>query len=437
MTRFHSLARNAFLILTTLAVPVLASPAKAPDGERPASSTLAITDVNVLPLDREVVLPHQTVLISGNSILKIGPSTEVEVPNEARVIPGTGRFLVPGLADMHAHPKRSEGRGPGDYLREGITVLRVMAGHPSHLEFRELVRSGKAPGPIVFVAGQPLTSSDHFRSHRRVTSAEEGRIAVREQVAEGYDFIKVYSLLSLEAFDGIMEEANRLGIPVVGHVSDQVPIEHAMNAGLASVEHLFGYFWPLESASSTLQGKWAPRRLFHAVEIDPERLPAIAAATAAAGVWNCPTLWRKANYLTSPLAKEAWETPSLRALGESNRRQLVKALHDAGAGLLAGTDDQPAILREELGLLVEAGLSPYDALRTATVNAGEFLGLTGYGTIAVGKDANLLLLEANPLADIANTKGVVGVVVNGVWIPRGKPRDPGGRQGSRARRRNR
>lgn len=127
-------------------------------------------------------------------------------------------------------------------------------------------------------------------------------------------------------------EANALGMPIVGHVSDEVGLRHAIAMGIRSVEHLYGYFWELESETSDLRGKWHPRRLFHAVEIDPAKLEPIARLTAEAGVWNCPTMWRKNNYLTSPIAEEAWNDSRLRELGEENRRLLVKALHDAGAG---------------------------------------------------------------------------------------------------------
>ena len=148
------------------------------------------------------------------------------------------------------------------------------------------------------------------RRHRIVTEAEEGRKAVREQVAAGYDFVKVYSFLSREVYDAILDEAKKHGIPVVGHVPDAVRANHAIEAGQSSVENLYGYFWELESASSEIRGSWKPRRLFHAVEIDESKLVGIAAKTAAAGVWNCPTIWRKDNYLTAPIVKEAWSSHS-------------------------------------------------------------------------------------------------------------------------------
>ncbi len=415
--------QGALSLCLTLSTGLAAAPAtgKPPHSIPPPATedrVLAIVDVTVVPMDREIALPHQTVVVVGRTITQLGPVDEVTLDPSAERIDGRGLYLLPGLADMHAHVRRKKGQRPEDYLEQGITTVRNMAGEPDHLEFRDRVRAGELAGPIVFTAGQPLTSSDQFRRHRQVSTAEEGRAAVRKQVADGYDFIKIYSLLSREAYDGILAEANERNIPVGGHVTDSVPITEALGSGLSSIEHLFGYFWYLESADSELQGRWAPRRLFHAVDLDPKKLAPIAEATARAGVWNCPTLWRKDNYLTAPMAKEAWETPELRRLAETNRRLLVKALHDAGAGLLAGTDDEPKVIHDELALFVEAGLTPFEALRTATVAPGNYLAVPGLGTIAVGSPAHFLLLEANPLEAIENTRSIHAVVVNGTRIPR-------------------
>ncbi|MEM7482343.1 MAG: amidohydrolase family protein [Acidobacteriota bacterium] len=388
-------------------------------GSPPRSgSTVAIVDVSVLPMDREVVLPHQTVLIVGQRITALGPSDSVDIPEDALQIDGSGRFLMPGLSDMHAHLRRKDGHLPQDYLHQGITVIRNMAGDPDHLRLREALEAGEHSGPLFYTTGRPLTSSDLFPSHRLVETAAEGRAAVREQSAAGFDYVKVYSLLSKDAFDGIAAEAAALGMPVIGHVSDLVRLHHSIERGMSSVEHFYGYFWELESETSSLAGEWAPQPLFHAVEIDPAKLRELAELTAEAGVWNCPTLWRKNHYLTAPVAQEAWNDPALRALGEANRLALVKALHDAGAGLLTGTDDRAEVIHEELALFVEAGLTPYETLRAATVNAATyFAAADDFGTVAVGRRANLVLLDANPLADIRHTRAIHGVLINGDWMP--------------------
>jgi imidazolonepropionase-like amidohydrolase len=391
-------------------------------GVHPSRPTVvAFTDVAVVPMDRDTILEARSVLVRDGRITDLGPSPAIPIPDEAEVIDGRGKYLIPGLADMHAHMRRKEGQMPEDYLRNGITFVRNMQGEPSHLEFRDRVLARGAIGPLMTTAGPALAGTLNGkpldRRHRIVETAEEGRRAVREQVEAGYDYIKVYSFLNLETYEAILDEARKQGIPVIGHVSDNVPVSRAIAAGQSSIEHLYGYFWELESDSSELRGEWAPRRLFHAVEIDPAKLGKLAALTAESGVWNCPTVWRKDHHLTSPLAREAWENRELRDLGERNRRLLVRALHDAGAGLLAGTDDRAEVLHDELAIFVEAGLTPYEALLTATADAARYLGaLDDFGTVEIGKRANLVLLDGNPLRDITRTRAIVGVMMNGVWL---------------------
>jgi imidazolonepropionase-like amidohydrolase len=366
----------------------------------------------------EMVLEDQIVLITSGQISALGSANEVRLPEGTDVVDGRGQFLIPGLSDMHAHLRRAEGHRPEDYLAQGVTVVRNMQGVPSHVAFRDQVRAGRIPGPIVFTAGPAIAGRRIDRRHKVPESESEARALVREHSAAGYDYIKVYSLLSSEMYDAILDEAQQVGIPVVGHVPDAVRASHAIRAGQSSLEHMFGYFWELEAETSGIRGQWDPRRLFHAVEIDDARLSVLAERTARARVWNCPTLWRKSNYLTSPLAEDAWNTPELRALGEENRRRLLKALSAAGAGLLTGTDDRAEIIHEELELFVDAGLTPFDALHASTYAAAEYLGaLNRFGTVEVGKDANLVLLRANPLDDIANTSAISGVMMRGVWMP--------------------
>lgn len=386
-----------------------------PNAPLHSDQPVAITHVSVIPMDHERVLENQTVLIAEGRIIAIAPADSIEVPADALQIDGSGRYVLPSFADMHAHTSRREGHRLEDYLRQGVTIVRNMQGVPSHLAFRAQVQDG---GPIFVTAGQALAGYRISDDHRIVTDTASARAVVREQAEAGYDYIKVYSFLSREVYDAIMDEAEALGIPVVGHVSDHVRASHAIASGLSSIEHFYGYFWELEAETSGLNGEWAPRRLFHAVEIDEAKLVPLAEMTAAAGVWNCPTLWRKDHHLTSSLAEDAWNTPALRTLGHANRMKLVKALHDAGAGLLAGTDDRAEIIHEELTLFVEAGLTPFEALQTTTVNAAAYLGLSEeVGTVAVGKRAHLVLLNANPLTHIRHTRNLVGVVVDGAWMP--------------------
>lgn len=386
-----------------------------------ARTTTAFVQVAVVPMTSEAVLSDRTVLVVDGTIVAIGAAGEVTIPDGTTVIDATGQFLIPGLSDMHAHVRRREGNLPQDYLAQGVTVVRNMQGDPAHLAAREQVREGTLAGPYLYTAGPAISGFEQDRRHSIPAGPEEARAFVREHAEAGYDYIKVYSLLSRDIYDAVLDEAQTIGIPVVGHVPDAVRASRAMQAGQWSFEHLYGYFWELESEASELQGEWAPQRLFHAVAIDDSKLPALAEQTARAGVWNCPTLWRKNNFLTSPMAEEAWSDPALRRLGETNRAKLLKSLFDAGAGLLVGTDDRAEIIHEELKLFVAAGLSPYEALRASTTAPAEFLGEADrFGTVEVGKEANLVLLEANPLEDISNTSRISGVMMRGLWMPSGR-----------------
>lgn len=410
MRMIHFVAVMVFSFVTM--IPLACATQSLPDGP---GLPVAITHVSVIPMDAERVLANRTVLISEGRITEMGSSDSIVVPPGFSEIDGRGKYLLPGLLDMHAHASRREGYRIEDYLRQGVTGIRNMQGIQAHLVFREQAQKS---GVVFYTAGQALAGYPLSKRHRIVTEPEEGRVAVREQAEAGYDYIKVYSFLSREVYDAIIDEARQVGIPVIGHVPDAVRARHAIASGQSSLEHFYGYFWELEAEASVLQGEWEPRRLFHAVEINDRKLVDLAQQTAQAGVWNCPTLWRKDNYLTSPSAEEAWKTPALRTLGHSNRMKLVKALHDAGAGLLVGTDDRAEIIHEELALFVEAGLTPYEALHAATVNAATYLGLTHeIGTVEIGKRANLVMVTANPLEDISHTKTIVGVMVNGTWIP--------------------
>ncbi|NND71221.1 MAG: amidohydrolase family protein [Rhodothermales bacterium] len=380
-----------------------------------AQGVIAIERVSVIPMNSERVLGSQTVIVRNGRIDKIGSDKSVDIPDDALRIDGTGKYLIPGLSDMHAHARRTEGYRPEDYLHQGVTVVRNMQGISAHITYRD---NALENGAVFRTAGQALAGYKISDNHRIITDPQEGRVAVREQVAAGYDYIKVYSFLTLDVYNAILDEAKMLGIPVVGHVSDNVRSLHAIASGQSSFEHLYGYFWDLEAEASAIKDQWVPRRLFHAVEIDDHKLEGIARKTAAAGVWNCPTLWRKDNHLTSPLAREAWNDPELRELGHSNRMKLVKALHEAGAGLLSGTDDKAHRIHDELALFVEAGLTPYETLKIATVNAAVYLDMENeIGTIEIGKRANLVLLAANPLDNIENTRTIVGVMAGGNWLP--------------------
>jgi imidazolonepropionase-like amidohydrolase len=279
---------------------------------------------------------------------------------------------------------------------------------------------------------------------------DQAKESAAEQKRLGYDFLKVYWGLSVESFDAVMETGRTLNMPVVGHVPDAVGLSHALRSGIRSIEHLTGYEHALELKASTLpdQSIWA--------RLDETQFGSIARETAQAGTWNCPTLVVYQNHVApgeiaylrrmldrppmkyvSPETVQYWypennylknSTPAKVAStrdSDRTRKKLVEALHKAGARLLLGTDyPNPFVLpgfsiHDELRNFVDANLSPYEAIRAGTSGAAEFLGASAeWGTVAVGRRADLILVEANPLEDVANASKQIGVMVRGRWYPK-------------------
>ncbi|MET0163689.1 MAG: amidohydrolase family protein [Vicinamibacterales bacterium] len=407
----------------------------------------AFVDVTVVPMDGERLVPHQTVVVRGTRIADIGPAVRLHVPQEAQRIDGRGKYLMPGLADMHSHPERLVDLLV--YVASGVTTVRTMGSPPDLRHWRAESAANRLVSPAIYTAGPVLDGpSEIYQGGPSVETAAAAVQAVREQHDAGFDFIKVYNNLSKEGYEAVVAEARRLGMPVAGHVPFSVGLKGALAARQASIEHLRGYAAELVRADAPLQaGNDFRTRTLDWNYADETRFSSLAEATRAAGVWNCPTLvWNQtqllpsdeyARWLARPELSLAW--PDLLADGRSRwpymknftdadyvaaqrgipvQQRFVKALKDAGARLLLGTDLGAFAVTDELTLLAESGLSPYEALRTGTRDAAEFLGQTEeWGTVSAGLRADLLLLDANPLADVANTKRRVGIMLRGRWLP--------------------
>lgn len=427
-------------------------PAAGPDTPTPApaggAGAIAFVDVAVIPMDRERVLEGQTVVVRDGRIAAMGPSASVTVPAGATRVEARGHYLMPGLAEMHAHvPPPQAGEAAMDrtlflYLAGGVTTARGMLGHPQHLELRERLQRGEALGP------QLITSGPSFNGNSAQTP-EAARRMVQEQRQAGYDFLKLHPGLSRATFDAMADAADGAGIRIAGHVPLDVGLERALEVRMASIDHLDGY---VESLAGLPPGSGAGFFGFTATErADASRIPALAAATRAAGVWNVPTqsllehvlgadapetLARRPEMRYMPPATvQQWvqatnnvraqngHTPERAARYIELRRQLIRELHRAGAGLLLGSD-APQIfnvpgfaVHHELRMLVDAGLTPFQALETGTRLPAVFFGREAdFGTVAVGRRADLLLLQANPLADIGNTTRIAGVMIGGRWL---------------------
>jgi len=379
----------------------------------------AFVDVHVVPMDTEGVLAHQTVLVRDGRIAAVGP--EVAVPADALRIEGRGRYLMPGLADMHVHNWYEEEHLL--FLANGVTTVRNMWGTPLQRKWRREIDAGTRLGPTLHTTGPILDGArPTWPGSTIVTTVEAARAAVRRLKAEGYPSLKVYNALRKDVYAALVAEAREQDVRVAGHVPRAVGIDGALAAPQDCIEHLEGY-----------------------VTVEAGRDRELAATTAARGVWNCVTLtvyWSHLRWDELPdrpemkyvpfrlrrtwrqMARQRPDEEHLERLRRLRRRsrEMTNALHAAGAKLLLGTDcATPFIVagwsaHRELQLLVEAGLTPYEALRAGTVDAAAYL-REDFGAVRVGKRADLVLVEANPLADVRNAARRTGVMVRGRWLP--------------------
>ena len=413
-----------------------------------ADAVTVFVNVNVLPMSSDVVLAQQTVVVADGKIVSLGDVDSVPVPKGALVVDGTDRFLMPGLAEMHAHVT---GTSPAQierlatlFVANGVTTIRGMLGRPEHLKLRQQLEDGEVFGPRLITSGPSLNG-------RSVSSVADAARMVRAQQAAGYDFIKVHPGLNRREFDSLARTANEIGMPFAGHVPVASGVREALRNQMATIDHLDGYFLALLPASDDGAGGFGGFfDVMLAADIDADRIPEIAAATAAAGTWNVPTevlveqliddtpvadlrLRPETRYVTRAVVNE-WVAAKESQLNDRNynaetaalaiqqRRRLILELHRAGAGLLLGSDAPQTFnvpgfsVHRELRALVDAGLTPFEALRTGTAAVAEFLG-ANTGLIAVGRDADLVLLDANPLQDIGNSNRVHGVMLRGSWLP--------------------
>jgi imidazolonepropionase-like amidohydrolase len=412
------------------------------------AESVAFINVNVLPMSSENILTQQTVVVRDGIIATIGNVDETPVPEGAITVDGTDRFLLPGLAEMHAHVPAPDSddldRDFSLFVANGVTTVRGMLGQPSHLALREQLLAGEVFGPRLVTSGPSLNG-------RTVSGAAEARELVRQQYDAGYDFIKIHPGLDRAEFIAIAETANELDMPFAGHVPVAAGVELALALGMASIDHLDGYFAAMLPATSPGAGGYGGFfDVMLAGELDTDRMAGLVEATALSGTWNVPTevlvelrisatpvdelrsrpemryvpaatVQRWVDVKTAQLAETGFD-PELADLAIDVRRALILALQRAGAGLLLGSDAPQVFnvpgfsLHRELEVLVESGLTPYEALRSGTVSVAEFLG-SNTGVIEVGRDADLVLLDANPLADIQNTQRIHGVMLRGQWLP--------------------
>ncbi|HEY7213451.1 MAG TPA: amidohydrolase family protein [Thermoanaerobaculia bacterium] len=453
-------------LLLLLLLPVLPAPSS-PQAPRP----LVFTHVTVIDMTGAPPSPDMTVVIAGDRITELGKSKAVRAPEGAQVVDATGKFMIPGLWDMHVHWFNK------DYLplfiANGVTGIRMMWGMPLHHQWRREIEQGALLGPRMSIASAIVDGPKPiWPGSIAVGTDAEGRQAVIKSKQEGADFIKVYSRLPREAYFAIADEAKKQGIPFAGHVPETVSVIEASDAGQKSIEHFTSFMEACSTREEELrkaradawanlpEGQARPSRAslrpLSRQMLDtfsPEKANALFARLARNHTWQCPTLVVQRNmaFIKDPaihddprvkymppgiasgwdptgdfrLQDRTQEDYDLARAAYKKLTELVVPMRRAGVEFLAGTDVInpycfPGFsLHDELTLLVQAGLSPMEALQAATLNPARFLDKEkDLGTVAKGKIADLVVLEANPLADIGNSRKIDAVVLNGKLFPK-------------------
>ncbi|MGW0660002.1 amidohydrolase family protein [Streptodolium elevatio] len=413
--------------------------------------------------------PNQAVVIVGDRIVWVGDGAgRAPIPSGARIVDARGKYVIPGLSDTHTHWTVLEKIVPPLFIANGVTSVREMWGYPEVRDVRRRIDSGELLGPRMVMASTVLDGTVSLLGPPsvRVGTPEEARAAVRQAKADGCDFIKIYSYLSPECLHAIADEARLQNLPFAGHHAYRLSVGEVSDAGMRSFEHLHGMPVPLSSDEEGFRRQIAatpmdpadPRAFFRTMRelerqaagmYNPAKASRVYARWVRNGTWQSPTLtvnrvmsspadtyardprlkfippdlrqfWADAVRVYAPVTPE--EIAQQREFLD-RRLAMVREMYVAGVGILAGTDvGNPYCfpgfgIHDELELLVEAGLTPMQALCTATRDAARFLDLD-LGTVAPGKAADLVLLEADPLRDIRNTRRIDSVVTRGRLITR-------------------
>lgn len=442
---------SGFETLTAAAL-LLSGPACAPEPTVPGAD-LAIVSATVLPMDGERTLPDHTVIVRDGRIAAVLPAAEAILGADTVAISGEGRFVIPGLAEMHGHlPGANSPPALTEdvlmlYVANGVTTVRGMQGHASQLTLRDRIAAGELVGPRLIV-GSPSMSG-------RIEAPEEAARLVREYADAGFDLLKVHEGLSPETYAALAETAHEVGIPFAGHVADEVGLMAALEGGHDTVDHLDNFVEALipEEAREDMEALRGIAGLSELVDL--ERLPGVIAAIEASGTGVVPTivLWESGILPTRPSDHLKAERPEIRYMpaetvarwaeavdsgleryGAENtariaalRREILGLLNEAGALILLGTDSPQIFsvpgfsIHREVVSYVEAGMTPYEVLESGTRLVAEHVARGGriaadFGVIAPGNRADLVLLESNPLDNIAATREIAGVVAGGHYL---------------------
>lgn len=452
------MSRFGFALRLGAAVLTLAASALA---QEPVT---AFVDVTVVPLDRVGTLERQTVLVRGEKIVSVQPAARAQIPPSATRIDGRGKFLMPGLAEMHAHvvgPQNPNHEAVNRdimflYVANGITSIRAMLGAPNQLPLREALRRGEVLGPTMYVSAPSLNGNS-------APNPDSGAKLVRMHKAAGYDFLKIHPGLSRETYDAIVRTANEVGLTWAGHVPPAVGLHRAIEVKQSTVDHLDGILeaaTPGELQQRMLSAGGGGVTLPEMVNaVDPARFPNIAGHMKDAGMWHIPTIliwenlysqaetpeqmgareemkyWprqavagmvnQKRNQIAAQQNVGVTKEVAMKYL--SLRRQALKAVADANSLLMMGTDSPQLFMvpgfamHREIAIVQQAGLTPQQIYESGARNVARYVSEVlkqdgAFGTVAAGNRADLVLLDANPLQDVANLKKRSGVMVKGRWV---------------------
>ena len=449
---------HRILMLFSLALSLAsAAPAQTPSHPR----QIVIVHVTVINPGSASVQPDSIVVINANRITFVSHSAAVPLAKNTRVIDGRGQFLIPGFWDMHVHCAFGDWFPGGRdiilplFIANGVTGVRDMGGDlPVLFAWRKQIAAGQIVGPRMVISGPMLDAllpdgKLRFPSSMPVTTPASAVAAVDSLKAQGADFIKVQSVISHDAYLAAAAEAHKVGLPIVGHVPDKVRLSEVITAGQKSVEHLMGIFEGCSTQEDKFIAGQGDLKLMLSTE-DKQRCDTLIRQLAQSQVWEVPTLaWQRGGtfldqrdlkhdpldkYVPAYWREVTWkrftdemmpgllrDSLELRQKYFASNLEMVGALYRAGVPFMAGTDAAPGVyimpgfsLHDELANFVEAGFTPMDSLRSATSGPARFLGAEkDYGTVEAGKIADLVLLSADPLDDIHNTRKIAAVIANG------------------------
>jgi imidazolonepropionase-like amidohydrolase len=420
-------AFRALLTVLAVALVPLAGPASAQEAQ------LAFVNVSVITMDGKP-LAKQTVIVSGDRIVAMGPFDKIGIPQGVnRIESDAPRYLMPGMAELHGHiPPPADSKAYIEnvlflYVANGVTTVRGMLGHEGQLDLRQQANTGKIVSPSLYLAGPAFDGG---------LTPQQASQRVRQQKSEGWDYLKILWGPSQAEYDSLARTAKEIGMPFVGHVPRKVGIRHVLASGQQTVDHLDGYI-------EYLDGTAGP--------ISEEKIAEVVKLTKESGAWVVPTMvvWENLfgdtptetvlaydglKYLPPDLVKRWTESHRRRTAGAGfdrvaarhrieNRMRLLRAINEAGVKILFGTDSPQQFsvpgfsIYREMQRMQQAGMSAQQILHSATAAAGEyFKDKDRFGKIAVGQRADLVLLKANPLDDMANVSQQAGVMVRGRWL---------------------